>query len=322
MAELVFCKNSIVVVLLVNDKNSQILMKMREFREKKVVLYKISAYMRWFSILSVWLCFTIAVNDVSAQTYENYADSVDRYTGERNWHKAEEMLMKALEKEPANPSNFILLSNLGTVHRNMGKLKEALADYDNALSITPNAVAIIHNHAALLLEMDSTKRAYSDYARIKVLDKSDIDSRYYHGMIALGYGYFDIAQADFEEALAIDKNSLDAKRGFAILYKVKNDYEKAASLYSEIIEKENRQSNYMGRAEWYLELGKLQEAESDLQEAQKLNPSDPDIYMLKAKLAELQYRYDDAAGYAEEAVALGADSRLVEQYLKKKSKDK
>ena len=165
---------------------------MREFREKKVVLYKISAYMRWFSILSVWLCFIIAVNDVSAQTYENYADSVDRYTGERNWHKAEEMLMKALEKEPANPSNFILLSNLGTVHRNMGKLKEALADYDNALSITPNAVAIIHNRAALLLEMDSTKRAYSDYARIKVLDKSDIDSRYYHGMIALGYGYFDI----------------------------------------------------------------------------------------------------------------------------------
>ena len=275
--------------------------------------------MKRFRIVLAVVC-ALFVCIANAQTYENYADSVDRYTGERNWGKAEEMLLKALEKEPANPSNFILLSNLGTVHRNMGKLKEALADYDNALSITPNAVAILHNRAALLLEMDSTERAYSDYARIKALDKDDVDSRYYHGMIALGYGYFDIAQGDFEEALSIDKNSLDAKRGFAVYYKIRNDYDNAVKFYTEIIEKENRQSNYMGRAECYLELGMYAEAEDDIREAQKLNPSDPDIYLLKAKLAELQYRYDDAAGFAEEAVQLGADPALAAPFHRKTPK--
>ena len=268
-------------------------------------------------IVALILCF-FSCGLLLAQTYENYADSVDRYTEERNWDRAEEMLKRALEKEPANPNNYLLLSNLGTVHRNMGRLADALKDYDNALSITPNAVAILHNRAALLLEMDSTERAYSDYARIKALDKKDVDSRYYHGMIALGYGLFDIAEGDFKEALAIDKNSLDAKRGFAVLYKVKNDYENAARLYTEIIEKEDRQSNYMGRAECYLELGKFTEAEADIQEAQKLAPSDPDIYLLKAKLAEMQYRYDDAAGFADEAVKLGADPALAAPFRRKK----
>ena len=268
-------------------------------------------------IVALILCFS-GCGLLLAQTYENYADSVDRYTEERNWGRAEEMLKRALEKEPANPNNYLLLSNLGTVHRNMGRLADALKDYDNALSITPNAVAILHNRAALLLEMDSTERAYSDYARIKALDKKDVDSRYYHGMIALGYGLFDIAEGDFKEALSIDKNSLDAKRGFAVLYKVKNDYESAERLYTEIIEKEDRQSNYMGRAECYLELGKFTEAEADIQEAQKLAPSDPDIYLLKAKLAEMQYRYDDAAGFADEAVKLGADPVLAAPFRRKK----
>ena len=275
--------------------------------------------MRLFYIVLI-VFFLMPANLLYAQTYENYADSVDRYTEERNWGRAEEMLRKALEKEPANPNNYLLLSNLGTVHRNMGKLGEALKDYDNALSITPNAVAILHNRAALLLEMDSTERAYSDYARIKALDKNDVDSRYYHGMIALGYGLFDIAENDFDEALSIDKNSLDAKRGYAVLYKVKNDYENAARLYTEIIEKEDRQSNYMGRAECYIELGKFSEAELDIQQAQKLNPSDPYVYLLKAKSAELQYRYDDAAEYASTALELGAEPELAEPFLRKKTK--
>lgn len=269
-------------------------------------------------LLAVALVFSGLLS--AAQSYENYADSVDFYAGKQEWQKAEEMVRAALKKEPANPNNYILLSNLGTIHRNLGKLKEALADYDAALSITPNAVAILHNRAALYLEMDSISKAYSDYERIMVRDKRDVDSRYYHGMIALEYGNFDIARSDFESMLEIDKNSIDAKRGFAVLAKVQGDYQKAIEYYNEIILKENRASNYISRGECYLELGLLTEADNDIQEAQKLEPSNPDVFVLKARSAELRFRYDDAEMYAKKALELGAEEDLVSKFFTKKDK--
>ncbi len=266
------------------------------------------------------LLVVLSYYNASAQTYENYADSVDFYTKAENWDKAEEFLKRALKAEPANPSNFLLLSNLGTVHRNQGKLAEALSDYNAALAITPNAVTILHNRASLFLEMDSTSRAFSDYTRIIGLDKKDVESRYYHGMISVEYGEFDAAKSDFESALAIDKNSLDAKRGLAILAKIQEDYETAIDLYSEIIKQENRFSNYISRAECYIELGKTQEAEADMANAQKLIPDDPNVYLLKARIAEEQYRFDDAEDYAKKAVELGADPELAQRFFKRSRK--
>ena len=103
-----------------------------------------------------------------AQRYENCIDSIDRYVEKQNWEMAERMLLTALKQRPGEPTNFILLSNLGTVHRNMGRLDDALADYNNALAITPNAVTIIRNRALLYIDMDSTIRAYDDFERIMV----------------------------------------------------------------------------------------------------------------------------------------------------------
>lgn len=256
--------------------------------------------------------------DVWGQSYAASVDSVDRFVQERNWIGAERMLLNALKKEPANPNNYLLLSNLGTVHRNMGRLEEALADYTNALSITPNAVTILHNRASLYLEMDSVERALVDYERIMRLDEMDVDSRYYHGMIALQYGKMDEAQKDFEEVLKLNPHSVDAKRGLALWNKLLNRKEEAIELYSQIIEKEHRLSNYLGRAECYLDLNKTVEAEADLQEAQKLNPSEQMIYVYRARLSELQFRYDDAANYAKKAQELGAEPELVEKFFKKR----
>lgn len=256
--------------------------------------------------------------NVCGQSYAASVDSVDRFVQERNWSGAERMLLNALKKEPANPNNYLLLSNLGTVHRNMGRLKEALADYTNALSITPNAVTILHNRASLYLEMDSVEKALVDYERIMRLDETDVDSRYYHGMIALQYGKMDEAKQDFDDVLKLDPHSLDAQRGLALWNKLQNRKEEAIKLYSQIIEKENRLSNYLGRAECYLDLNKTVEAEADLQEAQKLDPSEPMIYVYRARLAELQFRYDDAADYAKKAQELGAEPELVEKFFKKR----
>lgn len=60
-------------------------------------------------------------------TYIELADSADVYMKNERWGDAERVIVNALRHEPANKSNYMLWSNLGTVRTNMG-------DYDGASS--------------------------------------------------------------------------------------------------------------------------------------------------------------------------------------------
>ena len=255
---------------------------------------------------------------IVADDYFDRIGEVDSCLKNEDWVKAESLLLEILKTYPANPNNYLLLSNLGTVHRNLGKTEKALEDYTTAFVIAPRASTIRHNRASLLLEMDSVKRAFEDYKILAEQDTKDIVARNYIGMIALEYGEMDLSLKSFEEVLNIDDKNTDALRGKALWLRLNGNFEEASALYTEIIKNENRQSNYLNRAECYIVTGRYVEAANDLSEAQKLDPSVPDIYLLKARLAYVQYRYDDAVGYAMQALSLGAEPELVEPFLIKK----
>lgn len=263
-------------------------------------------------LLLLLVCFT-----VQARTYEAIVADVDKCIDRQDWKSAEKLLKEALELEPGNPNNFLLISNLGTVHRNMGLLSESLADYNLALSITPNATTILHNRASLYLELDSAKAAFNDYRRIVALNGQDCVARNYLGFIAMEFGEMEQAKSCFDEVLKINPAEPDAKRGLALWNKLNGNYKEAVALYSEIIGREDRFTNFMNRAGCYVELEMFDEAQADLHEAQKHEPSNPDIFLLKAKMAQMQFRYDDAASYAKQAKELGCDESLVAPFLKK-----
>ena len=97
---------------------------------------------------------------IVADDYFDRIGEVDSCLKNEDWVKAESLLLEILKTYPADPNNYLLLSNLGTVHRNLGKTEKALEDYTTALVIAPRASTIRHNRASLLLEMDSVKRAF------------------------------------------------------------------------------------------------------------------------------------------------------------------
>ena len=65
---------------------------------------------KYLLIIVVIVSFSIHMR---GQSYENCIDSIDRYIEKQNWVMAEKSLLSALKQRPGNPSNFILLSNLG-----------------------------------------------------------------------------------------------------------------------------------------------------------------------------------------------------------------
>lgn len=242
-------------------------------------------------------------------------DSAQHHINLKQWAVAERFLLDAIKAEPGNPSNSLLLSNLATMQRRQGKLAEAIKNYSMAIDLTPNAVTLLHNRAALYTVVDSIACAQADYERIMELDPADVESRYNHGMIALNLGDSKTAEKDFNNILSINPNSGMGKQGQGYLNKHAGNYDKAAECFSEVIKVRPTSTLLANRADCYMATKRLNDASLDIANALELDPDDPYIYVLRAKLNKLRFNRSDMERDIKLAVAHGLDEKEVKQLL-------
>ena len=249
--------------------------------------------MNWIIKIFLLAMFCVAGSKpVRAQSlYYNYIDTAEVKIKAQNWLQAERYILLALKTEPANKNNSLLISNLATVQRNQKKYIEALKNYDLAISMTPKSVTLLKNRASLYLEIDSLSHAYMDYEKVTLLDREDMESRYYHGLIALRKGQIDVAESDFGDLLRINPYSPYTKEAQATLQKTLGNYETAIEYYSDLIKMQETPSYHtlLNRAECYLEIKKLSEAEADIKHALAKAPTEAYLYVLRARLNKLRH---------------------------------
>lgn len=252
-----------------------------------------------------------------SQTYENMVSKAADYIESKDYYAAEELLKQAMRKEPANQGNFLLLSNLGTIQRELGKNQEALISYNSALSKYPNNIAVLENRAILLCDMDSLNAAMRDYNIILSLDSDNTQALYKRGLIYMSEKNYLAAETDFEQAIKINPNYIPALKGLALSLKSKGEWEEAESKYTDLIYKyKNDPSLYVNRAECYINLKKLARAQTDLQKAEELKYKDALLYIVKGQLSLEQFDKFTAKTNFTKALELGANKDLIDTYLK------
>lgn len=249
--------------------------------------------------------YTIDID--TCTVYYSLVDSAQQYVTIKQWDKAEHFLLEAIKSEPSNPNNSLLLSNIATIQRRQGRLDEALRNYSMAIDLTPNAVTLLLNRAALYTQMGNIALAQTDYERVMAIDDRDVESRYNHGMLALNTGDAKTAESDFEDILRISPNSGLAKQGQGYVHKHAGNYEKAAECFSEVINVKPSSTLLANRADCYLSTKRLNDASVDIATALELDPDDPYIYALRAKLNKLRYNRTDMERDIKLAVAHGLD---------------
>ena len=114
-----------------------------------------------------------------AQTYQEYIERSYDYLDNQDYFSAEECLRAAMRLEPANPNNYALLMNLGTIQRQQGKLEDAALSYTAALSGHPENETILENRASLYVEMNEVDKAMSDYNALLILNPLNQEALYY-----------------------------------------------------------------------------------------------------------------------------------------------
>lgn len=256
------------------------------------------------------------IADLDTETpYFQYVDSAQNYIYSHDWPVAEQWLMRAIQQEPDNPNNSLLLSNIATLQRYQGRLADAVKNYSLALDMTPHAVTLLLNRAALYVEMDSVGRAVDDYERVCELDMYNTEARYSLGVLAMESGDTKRAEDLFTEIKRINPNSGLYHEGMGLLHKRNGNYSRAAELFTQVIKVQPNAQLLGNRADCYLILKRLNDAEEDIRTALEMSPDDPYLYVLRAKLNKLRFQREDMDRDIDTAVSLGLSRDYINQTL-------
>ena len=256
------------------------------------------------------------IADLDTETpYFQYVDSAQNYIYNHDWPVAEQWLMRAIQQEPDNPNNSLLLSNIATLQRYQGRLADAVKNYSLALDMTPHAVTLLLNRAALYVEMDSVGRAVDDYERVCELDMYNTEARYSLGVLAMEGGDNKRAEDLFTEIKRINPNSGLYHEGMGLLHKRNGNYSRAAELFTQVIKVQPNAQLLGNRADCYLILKRLNDAEEDIRTALEMSPDDPYLYVLRAKLNKLRFQREDMDRDIDTAVSLGLSLDYINQTL-------
>ena len=136
--------------------------------------------MRTFLIIIGLFLF---IGNSFAQSYEELIEKSYDFVDKGDLVSAEESLKAAMRKEPANPLNYALLTNLGTIQRRQGKLQEALISYTSALSGHTKNITILENRASLYTELGETEKALNDYNTLLIENPEHQEALYCRGLL-------------------------------------------------------------------------------------------------------------------------------------------
>lgn len=258
----------------------------------------------------------LVVCPLVAQTYEDMVNKAFDFTEQKNYAAAEEMMKLAMRKEPANPNNILLMVNLGTIQRNLGKLEEALISYSIAVEKYPENIPIRHSRASLFCEMNRYGGALIDYSTILLKDPLDIDALYSRGLIHLSNKSILAAEADFTKIYEQNAENIKGRMGLAAVMKARKEWKEAEEVYSYLIYRhENFAELYFYRAECYIGLDKLSKALSDIKKAIDLGCNESGIYVLRGKIRLAQYDKKFAKDDFLKAKELGADTEYIDKLI-------
>lgn len=271
-----------------------------------------------------WLiCITFALaGHIAAQNvadahgpYLRIVGQADSACAKADWPLAESLFLKAMRLEPANPSNVLLMSNLGMVRFYQGNDSMALATLDDALRMAPNATVLIANRAKVLSAMGRQSDALADWERVLEIDSANVDALYFHVLATIGSGDSLRAESQLQrlERLAPDDSRTNFAR--ATFFTCQGRYAQAVGPLSRVVAANPRAEHYAALAIAHIMSGSLSEASDDIARGLQLDPAYGELYLYRALLNKLRYRPADASTDARRAISLGIPRRRAEPLL-------
>ena len=263
-------------------------------------------------LIAIWTVWAL-----SAQDYDRWIEKAMNAVEKDSLYEAEKYFKNALNTDPANMRNAMLLSNLGTIQRRMGKNKEAIESYTLAINKSPHSVTMLLNRASLYLEMDHLDKAYSDYCNVIDLEDKNVEALQFRAYIYMRRRQYQEARNDYQRLLETVPGDKTARIGMAMVNQKMLRYRESLEEFNRLIVDYPKDASLLkARAELEVEANSMEMALLDLEAALKLTPNDADIYVMCGEIYLLQERKREAYVAFEKAIELGVPRPQLQDKLK------
>lgn len=259
------------------------------------------------------LCPLRAGAQTLTATYVLLADSADFYMRHERWDDAERTIVKALRLEPANRSNYLLWSNLGTVRTRLDKLDGALEAFQIGLASAPNSTVLLSNRARTYLLKGDSEAALADINHALALDSTLQWPRKMRGLINASRRNYDAAKADFKiysdkygddadilgalaDIAASTGKDLEALDYYKRSYKLDPD--------EELLEKALLTACVYGR---------IEDMTEELNEGLRKNPRSGMLYLMRAMLNKARHQNSEMEENLKKSRQFGVNETIYNQ---------
>lgn len=252
---------------------------------------------------------------INSEEYLRYVEKADSCVLNEEWESAEKFLRQALKCEPANPGNQLLLTNMGMILTAQGKYGEAIRHLDTALTLNPGSFLAYKNRGMAYSAMMRLEDACNDFSKALEIDSLDINVRCLRATVYAYGNRIDKASKDYSFVLGKDRDNVAALEGMATCCLALGKHDEAIPFLNRLIEIKPEPEHYFTRGLSLAYLGRFTEASEDSKEGLLLDPSNGNLWLLRAYIEKTTYRHNEAKNSLEKARKFGADRELEYQLL-------
>ena len=191
-----------------------------------------------------------------------------------------------------------LLNDRGVALERLGRPKEALAGYEQALAIDPTHVEALFNRGNALAALKRPEEALASYTEVIRLKPDHALAFHNRAVVLQMLGRFDEALASYAEAIRLKPDHADAYSNRGVALRALGRSEEALASYAEAVRLRPAHADaFNNRGLVFQDLKRFDEAFASFSEAIRLKPGHDGAYANRARLQLLLRRFP--AGYAD-----------------------
>ena len=183
---------------------------------------------------------------------------------------SEEPLAGPTEPPPSKPENAKVLKDQAKDYINQGQFQRAIDANTEAIRINPRYTDAYYNRGLAYILLGQHHSAIEDFDEAIALNAADPDAYYNRAHALFMLHQLDRAIADYSQAIYLDPDNGERYIGRGAAYFEQGAYQNSIDDFAQAIQLGDYPHAYANRAVSYIRLGKIAEAEADINQAQGL----------------------------------------------------
>jgi tetratricopeptide (TPR) repeat protein len=218
------------------------------------------------------------------------------------WRDSITLWSQELEQEPDIRHAYV---NRGIAFMDTGRLEQALADFNRAISMNATDHLALYNRGLLFAKLNLVAQAISDYNAALLAKPSYYEVYNNRGILYERLGRFNEAMADYNEAIALNPAYHKAYINRAVMFDRAGQVDRALTDLTQAISLNPYDPDaYYNRGLMFHKIGQLDRALRDFDAAVSLSPNDPDAHYNRGILLNALGQYNRALADFDSVIAL------------------